>query len=183
MTRLKQGYYGSCFVASCIHLQLKQVDPFITKRAHQILVVWAHGPIPYYSSEIPWYWLHLPEIMVWGHPPIAAIEAHDRKSTSWRQRIKSFRVAAGDDLWHAAQCRGHLHPRFLFVFVSVIIQRRFSMNFRPIRSNHDAFCQHLVARLSYFHRVLLSNKVFKVNSSRLLQLIAMESWLKLPKKE
>ena len=112
MARLKQAYYGSCFVASCMHLQLKKVDPFITKRAHQILVVWAHGPIPYYSSEIPWYWLHLPEIMMWGHPPIAAIEAHDRKSTSWRQRIKSFRVAAGDDLWHAAQCRGHLHPRF-----------------------------------------------------------------------
>ena len=49
MARLKQAYYGSCFVASCMHLQLKKVDPFITKRAHQISVTWAHGPIPYYS--------------------------------------------------------------------------------------------------------------------------------------
>ena len=38
MARLKQAYYGSCFVASCMHLQLKKVDPFITKRAHQISV-------------------------------------------------------------------------------------------------------------------------------------------------
>ena len=45
MARLKQAYYGSCFVASCMHLQLKKVDPFITKRAHQISVTWAHGPI------------------------------------------------------------------------------------------------------------------------------------------
>ena len=42
MARLKQAYYGSCFVASCMHLQLKKVDPFITKRAHQISVTWAH---------------------------------------------------------------------------------------------------------------------------------------------
>ena len=28
-------------------LQLKKVDPFITKRAHQISVTWAHGPGPY----------------------------------------------------------------------------------------------------------------------------------------
>ena len=43
MAGLKQAYYGSCFVASCMHLQLKKVDPFITKRAHQISVTWAHG--------------------------------------------------------------------------------------------------------------------------------------------
>ena len=42
MARLKQAYYGGCFVASCTHLQLKKVDPFITKRAHQISVTWAH---------------------------------------------------------------------------------------------------------------------------------------------
>ena len=42
MARLKQAYYGSCFVASCMHLQLKKVDPFITKRAYQISVTWAH---------------------------------------------------------------------------------------------------------------------------------------------
>ena len=42
MARLKQAYYGSCFLASCMHLQLKKVDAFITKRAHQILVTWAH---------------------------------------------------------------------------------------------------------------------------------------------
>ena len=46
MVRLKQASYGSCFVASCrpMHLQLKKVDPFITKRAHQISVTWAHRP-------------------------------------------------------------------------------------------------------------------------------------------
>ena len=42
MARLKQAYYGSCFAASCMHLQLKKVDPFIIKRANQIPVTWAH---------------------------------------------------------------------------------------------------------------------------------------------
>ena len=49
MARSKQTYYGSCFVASYNATIEKKVDPFITKRAHQISVTWAHGPIPYYS--------------------------------------------------------------------------------------------------------------------------------------
>ena len=34
----------------CIYkVTIEKVDPFITKRAHQISVTWAHWPIPYYS--------------------------------------------------------------------------------------------------------------------------------------
>ena len=54
MARLKQVYYGNCFVASCMHLQ--RVDPFITKRANQISVTRAHNLL-FLGNTLVIFWL------------------------------------------------------------------------------------------------------------------------------
>ena len=45
MARLKQAYYGSCFVASCMHLQLKKNWPIHYKKGPSNFSDMAHGPI------------------------------------------------------------------------------------------------------------------------------------------